>query len=55
MAWTDRDTQGLNAILTELKGFVERHSLEVTSDLILREQHAEHDALDIARFLGGAP
>jgi hypothetical protein len=53
MTWTDRDTQGINLILLELKGLIARHRLELTSDLLIREQHAEHDVAAVAHMLGG--
>lgn len=53
MTWTARDAEGINVILLELRGFVERHRLEVTSDLLIREEHAEHDVAAVARMLGG--
>lgn len=54
MTWTQRDTDGLNLILVELRGLVERHRLEITSDLLIREEHAEHDVTAVAHMLGGA-
>jgi hypothetical protein len=53
MTWTQRDTDGINIILLELKGLIERHRLELTSDLLIREEHAEHDVAAVARLLGG--
>lgn len=53
MSWTERDIEGLNVILLELRGFVERHRLEITSDLLIRELHAEHDVAAVAHMLGG--
>lgn len=53
VTWTERDTEGINVILLELKGLISRHRLEITSDLILREEHAEHDVAAVAHMLGG--
>lgn len=53
MTWTERDTEGINTILIELHGLIERHRLEVTTDLLIREEHAEHDVAAVARLLGG--
>lgn len=52
MSWTQRDIDGFNIILVELRGFVERHRLEITSDLILREAQAERDVTVVAHMLG---
>jgi hypothetical protein len=54
MTWTERDTEGLNTILVELRGLVERHQLELTTDLWIRERQAEHDVTAVAHMLGGA-
>lgn len=53
MTWTDRDTEGIQTILFELKGLMDRHRLELTSDFLIRERHAEHDVTDMAHMLGG--
>lgn len=53
MTWTQRDTDGINTILLELKGLVARHRLEITSDLLIREEHAERDVAAVAHMLGG--
>lgn len=53
MTWTERDTAGVTVILLELQGLVDRHPHEVTTDLILREEHAERDVAVLAAMLGG--
>lgn len=52
MTWTQRDTDGVNIILVELKGLLARHRLDLTSDLLIREEHAEHDVVAVAHMLG---
>ncbi len=53
MTWTERDTEGINIILFELQGLIDRHPMEVTTDLHIREKHAEHDVAAVAHMLGG--
>lgn len=53
MTWTERDTEGVHIILVELQGLLSRHRMDITSDLLIREEHAEHDLAALAHMLGG--